>query len=121
MESRFSVKDAILFVLVGMLIVLVILAMLQFDRQWERVREISHKVDKQWTELREVREALAKGVVAVNPTTQQATTGNGSASAVVDKCRKGDGCPPYSGLSHHDLSKSILFAEVRRTPQSVRE
>lgn len=76
MENRFGVKDFILFLLVGILAVLVVTAMVQFDRQYEHVLTIKQKQDELATELSRVRrqlnDAVSGAVPLVNPT-QQAT------------------------------------------------
>lgn len=74
MENRFGVKDAILFTLVAILLLVAVLAMFQYDRQWEMIRDISRKIDAQRQELLDIRETLARGVVAVGPTTNTTTT-----------------------------------------------
>lgn len=55
MESRFGVKDFILFLLLAVLIGIVVLAMVQYDRQWEAIRTIRQ-------DLKEVQNTLARGV-----------------------------------------------------------
>jgi peptide/nickel transport system substrate-binding protein len=44
MENRFGVKDFILFILIGVLIVMVAVAMKQYDRQWDDVQSIKAQV-----------------------------------------------------------------------------
>lgn len=46
MENRFTLKDFILFVLIGIFIIMAWLAMVQFDRQWDDVKQISSQVQQ---------------------------------------------------------------------------
>jgi peptide/nickel transport system substrate-binding protein len=73
MENRFGVKDFIIIVLLVVVGVLVLIAMKQFDRQWDDVKSISARVDGQAQELRQIHDALNRGIVVANnggPTTQ---------------------------------------------------
>src|SRR5689334_5780952 len=78
MENRFGIKDLFLFLLVGGLIVVVILAMVQFDRQFDQVRAIRDKQEELTRDVIAIRNQLTQGVVAVGaapttgPTTQTA-------------------------------------------------
>jgi peptide/nickel transport system substrate-binding protein len=82
MENRFGVKDFILFVLVGALLVVVVLAMFQYDRQWDELRAIRSRLDGQAQDLRNIQENLARGV-AVNTTGGGTTRASGGDIAVV--------------------------------------
>lgn len=44
MENRFGVKDFVLFILIGVLIVMIAAAMIQYDRQWKDVQAIKAQV-----------------------------------------------------------------------------
>jgi len=74
MESRFGFKDFVLIVLVVAVGVLVVLAMVQFDRQWTVVQqiqsqsgEIEESQQRLRTQLIELRRMLERGVVAARP------------------------------------------------------
>lgn len=78
MENRFGVKDLILFILVAALIVLVILGMLQYDRQWALMRQTNTLLNQQTTDLAHIRRLLEQGGVpasAAAGTTQPAMAG----------------------------------------------
>ena len=85
MENRFGVKDLFLFLLVGGLIVVVVMAMIQFDRQYDQVLLIQSKQEEMTRDLGRIRQQLAQGVVAVNnsgggpstPATNAAAPGGG--------------------------------------------
>ena len=65
MENRFGIKDLFLLLLVGGLIVVVIMAMVQFDRQYKHVLDIQHKQAELTRDVVAIRNQLAQGVVAV--------------------------------------------------------
>jgi len=77
MDKRFGVKDFVLFLLLAGLIVCVLLAMKQYDRQWEVLREIQKQTTLQTQELSQIRRSLREGIVA-RATTQ--STGNQTAA-----------------------------------------
>ncbi len=66
MDNRFGIKDFFLFLLVCVLIVIVLLAMKQYDRQWDELRSIRSRLEGQARDLRDIQDALARGVVADN-------------------------------------------------------
>ena len=68
MENRFGIKDLFLFLFVGALIVVVIMAMVQFDRQYRQVLTIREKQDELTRDVVAIRNQLAQGVVSVGPT-----------------------------------------------------
>jgi peptide/nickel transport system substrate-binding protein len=74
MENRFGLKDAILFLLVSALILLVILAMVQYDHQWTLIQRVQGQLDEQSQELRNINTMLSNGVAlrgnGGSPTTQ---------------------------------------------------
>lgn len=73
MENRFGVKDFILVSLLTAVIVLIIVAMFQYDRQWDRMASIKDRLDDQAKALHEIRESLAGGItVAGGPVTRPA-------------------------------------------------
>ncbi len=62
MENRFTVKDLFLFLLVAALIVLVVLSMFQYDRQWEQMTLINTQLREQTRDLARIRSLLERGV-----------------------------------------------------------
>ena len=74
MEHRFGVKDLFLFLLIGALIALVIMAMVQYDRQYEQVLLVKEKQAELTRDLVAIRQQLAQGVVAVGPGGGQPST-----------------------------------------------
>ncbi len=75
MESRFSLKDFVIVGMLGVTIVMLGLAMVQFDRQWERVQAIDTQLQDQDETLRGMEQRLTQGVVAVAPGSFDGTQG----------------------------------------------
>lgn len=75
MENRFGVKDFFLFVLLIVVIVMLFLAMKQFDRQWEIVRSINANVSQQTAELSQLRRAIEQGGRAIASTQPSVSDG----------------------------------------------
>jgi peptide/nickel transport system substrate-binding protein len=70
MENRFGIKDFFSYLLSGVIIVMLILCLKQYDRQWDQIQELSGRVTNLTNDLTNIRTMLSNGV-AVN-------TGNGS-------------------------------------------
>jgi peptide/nickel transport system substrate-binding protein len=68
MENRFGIKDFFIVCLLILVIIMVWLSMVQFDRQYQLVRTIQEQGRDQIRELQGIREALEHGI-AVNATT----------------------------------------------------
>jgi peptide/nickel transport system substrate-binding protein len=64
MENRFGVKDFFLYVLIAGLILTVVMALKQFDRQYGEVVKIKQLVNDQTSDLNAIKRQLARGVVA---------------------------------------------------------
>lgn len=82
MDNRFGIKDFVLFTVLGGVIVLIVLAMLQFDRQWKEVQNIKAKLEQQAVDLQNIQRSLDRGVPMQNrtPTTGTPTTGPSTTS-----------------------------------------
>src|ERR687890_116981 len=61
MENRFGLKDLFLFLLLGVLIVLVVFGMKQYDRQWDVIQQTRSKLEEQTTDLARIRRLLEQG------------------------------------------------------------
>jgi peptide/nickel transport system substrate-binding protein len=70
MENRFGVKDFFLFLIISVLIVLVLLAMKQYDRQWDVLQQTQNQVNNLTGDVARIRQSLAQGVVSA-PTGRQ--------------------------------------------------
>lgn len=73
MDKRFTVKDLFLFCLLGLVILVVLLAMKQYDRQWDTLKSLERQTAQQTgqladlsRELNDLRRSIARGV-SVNP------------------------------------------------------
>ena len=62
MENRLGIKDFFLFLLVACLMVLIVLAMFQYDRQYRQILLIKDEVDKVAGDVARVRRDIAQGV-----------------------------------------------------------
>ncbi|HRK31864.1 MAG TPA: peptide-binding protein [Tepidisphaeraceae bacterium] len=89
MENRFGIKDFFLFVLLIAMIVTVIIAMKQFDRQYQEIRTIKQLVNDQTSDLTAIKNQMARGVVA-RPAA--------GATAAVDGPAQPDGKPDFSEI-----------------------
>jgi peptide/nickel transport system substrate-binding protein len=74
MEKRFGLKDLVLFVLLGVLVLVVLLAMKQYDRQWDLLDKIRKAGDEQTRELAAIRRTLAGGINVRGSVTGPATS-----------------------------------------------
>src|SRR5580692_8828511 len=77
MENRFGIKDFLLFVLVTVVIIMLGLAMKQYDRQYEVLQKIANQGEDQMHELTALHRELnrlesgaATGIRAIAPATQ---------------------------------------------------
>ncbi len=52
MDNRFGVKDFFLFSVLGILVLLIVVAMFQYDRQWQHILLLNTKLDDQAKEMR---------------------------------------------------------------------
>ena len=81
MENRFGIKDLFLFLLIGGLIVAVVVAMWQFDRQYQEILDIKRQNSELTRDVVDIKRQLAEGIVAVGgngstPTTQSTGQAN---------------------------------------------
>ena len=74
MENRFGIKDFFLFLLIGGLIVTVVLAMFQFDRQYDEILAIKQQNRDLTRDLVAIRNQIAQGGFASAGTTRPAGT-----------------------------------------------
>lgn len=75
MHKPLTVKDWITYCLLGLLIVLVLLAMYQIDRQWLKLSEMQNSLTQQVKALRELKSYLANGVAHTPATSNTAQNG----------------------------------------------
>jgi peptide/nickel transport system substrate-binding protein len=67
MENRFGVKDFFLFLVLGVLIVLIVLGMFQYDRQWALIQETNRQLTELTGDVARVRQRLEQGAIAAGP------------------------------------------------------
>jgi peptide/nickel transport system substrate-binding protein len=100
MQNRFGIKDFFLFALIVVLGVLVVLAMKQYDRQLNVLRQINDKMELQTRELSDLNRVLSSGGFAGGmPTTQGsqfASTRDPKLDAVFAPIRAAQQMPGYA-------------------------
>src|SRR5438046_267388 len=74
MENRFGIKDLFLFLLIAALLGIVALAMVQYDRQYEKITSLQRDLGELKGSLARMEGQMARGMVAVMP--QNGNTGN---------------------------------------------
>jgi len=62
MENRFGFKELVLSVLMISIIIVLLVAMKQYDRQWDQMQKISAILQEHTTELKKINQSLARGV-----------------------------------------------------------
>lgn len=90
MENRFGVKDFFIFLLLLVLLGVVVLGIIQFDRQWQKVNDIDRRITEQTTDLAQIKRQLAEGV------TMSGTTQPSNAMAGFARILKAQSAPDYA-------------------------
>lgn len=75
MQKQLTARDWITYSLLGLLILLVLLAMYQIDRQWLKLTEMETAMSEQSKDMRELRSAIASGAVPTASTANSAANG----------------------------------------------
>ena len=99
MENRFAFKDLVVCILLGAQIVVVIMAMVMFDRQWKDVQTIVKRVDEHTEDLAQIRRTLAEGVIAQPGPNNGGTTitgGSGKDAPSFDRVNEARKDPDYA-------------------------
>lgn len=73
MQNQLSTKVWLIYSLLGVLIVMLLLAMYQIDRQWLKLTEMQSALSEQVKALRELRNTIANGVPQMNTGVQNST------------------------------------------------
>ena len=76
MDNRFGVKDFFLFLLVFVLIGIVILAMFQYDRQWQLIQQVNDQVNNLAGDMARIQRRLNQGNVSLSSTSQSTIPAN---------------------------------------------
>lgn len=98
MENRFGIKDFVLFVLLLALIITVVTAMVQFDRQYKEVLTIKQQNVETAREVNAIKRQLASGIVTAGPTTGTAASVGDDAFSVI---RKAEAMPEFARGDWH--------------------
>ncbi len=94
MENRFGVKDFFLFLLLIILIGVVILAMFQYDRQWQSMQQTNRLLTEQTTDLSRIRRLVESGAGAV--ATSGPSTSAVSSNAGFERILKSQSSPDFA-------------------------
>jgi peptide/nickel transport system substrate-binding protein len=95
MENRFGVKDFFVFLLLIVLIGIVSLAIVQYDRQWEMIQQINRRINEQTGDLARINRLLAQGVPTIGtPGTQPSAANNPMAG--FERILKTQSAPDYA-------------------------
>lgn len=107
MDNRFGVKELVIATLLVILIAIVLLAMKQYDRQYQRILGISQQIDQQTAEqarlrrdLNAVQDLLEKGIVVSGTSGTSGTSGASGASGASG----GGGAASQGGTAKPDFS-----------------
>jgi peptide/nickel transport system substrate-binding protein len=96
MESRFSIKDFFVFLLLLTLIGIVVLAMVQYDRQWQSMQQTNRLLTEQTTDLARIRRLLEAGAVQVGAPTTGPTASAVPPLAGFERILKSQAAPDYA-------------------------
>lgn len=95
MQNRFGVKDFFVFLLLVVLIGIVSLAIVQYDRQWEMIQQIDRRINEQTGDLARINRMLAQGVPTIGtPGTQPSAANNPMAG--FERVLKVQSAPDYA-------------------------
>jgi peptide/nickel transport system substrate-binding protein len=75
MQKQLTARDWITYSLLSLLILLLLLAMYQIDRQWMKLTEMEAAMTEQSKDMRELRSSIASGVATTKTTANLAVTG----------------------------------------------
>ena len=100
MENRFGLKDLIVVVLMVVVICLVVLAMMQYDRQWKLVQALQDQGKQQTTLLASISRTLdnmsANGIAMSREATTQSAAGSAGPDAYFAPLKEAMAKPDYA-------------------------
>lgn len=95
MQKQSTTRDWILYSLLSLLILLLLLAMYQIDRQWLKLTEMEAAMSEQSKDMRELRVAIASGAVSANSTTNPSVA-NGDVAQAFKRSQAATRLPDYA-------------------------
>ena len=124
MENRFGLKDFLLFGLVTVLIVLVLAAMWQYDRQWNDIAllkrqnaDLAGDTGRITADLGRIRRQLDDGLTLSPGTKADATSANSAAnSGATSKPAASGGVPPVAGMVGNPNDPFRLVKAAEKQP-----
>ncbi len=96
MENRFTVKDFFLFMLLAAVIVVMLLAMKQYDRQWEDIKDLTKTVGRQTDEISELRKLVQRGVRVASTQQSAAASSSGAHDDAFPYVKEAQRNPDYA-------------------------
>ncbi len=100
MENRFGLKDLVVIVLMVVVICLVVLAMMQYDRQWKLVQALQDQGKQQTTLLASISRTLddmsANGIAMSREATTQSAAGSAGPDAYFAPLKEAMAKPDYA-------------------------
>lgn len=96
MENRFGVKDFFVFFLLVVLIGVAVLAIVQYDRQWEMIQQINRRINEQTGDLARINRLLAQGVPTIGPAGTQPSSAANNPMAGFERVLKVQASPEYA-------------------------
>jgi peptide/nickel transport system substrate-binding protein len=96
MENRFGVKDLFLFLLLGGIVVLVVLGMVQYDRQWDQIQQTNRLLKDQSGDLSRIRQLLEQGITVNGSGGNGGPTSRPAPNAIAQRILKAQSMPGYS-------------------------
>lgn len=109
MENRFGVKDFFLFLVLGGLIVLVVLAMFQYDRQWELIVQANRQISELTADVARIRRQIEQGGTAAISPSQ-----NSAPMVGFERVLKSHSAPDYA--EGDDLVQTMVQVPDKLTP-----
>jgi peptide/nickel transport system substrate-binding protein len=114
MENRFGVKDLILSALVLVVIVLIFVQMMQYDRQWNLIQQSNRLLTEQTTDLSKIRRLLEQGSFSQVSSPGTAATSQPSVLAGFERVLHSQQQPDYAAGDW--LVNSFLVIPDKLTP-----
>ncbi len=108
MQNQSTSRDWIVYTLLSLLILLVVLAMYQIDRQWLKLTEMETAMSEQSKDMRQLRTAISSGALATAATTQ--TTG---AKEVAQAFKRAQAASLQADYAQGDWSVNALASNLK--------
>jgi peptide/nickel transport system substrate-binding protein len=108
MQKQLTARDWIVYFLLSLLILLLLLAMYQIDRQWMKLTEMEAAMSEQSKDMRELRSSIASGVVATKTTENVVASGE-----VAPAFKRAQAATHLPGYAAGDWSVDAFFTNIK--------